>query len=141
MLSDSFAAGLALGVAVFAQAFTRAEADRAAVRKEVDALRADLASARADLGAALRHVAVVRYDAFGDMGGRLSFSAALLDDACDGVVLTSSNGRSETPTYAKSVTAGSSDHPLSPEEQEAIGRATPPGVARRRSRSAAGPRA
>ena len=121
----------------FAQALTRAEAERAALRKEVDALRADLAGARADLGAALRHVAVVRYDAFGDMGGRLSFSAALLDDAGAGVVLTSINGRSETRTYAKSVVAGSSEHPLSPEEQEAIGKATPPGVARRsRSRSA-----
>jgi hypothetical protein len=119
----------------FAQAFTRAEADRAAVRKEVDALRADLAGARTDLAAALRHVAVVRYDAFGDMGGRLSFSAALLDDAGDGVVLTSINGRSETRTYAKSVVGASSEHALSPEEQEAIGRATPPGAGGRRSRS------
>ena len=121
----------------FAQAFSRAEADRGAVRQEVDALRADLTSARADLAAALRHVAVVRYDAFGDMGGRLSFSAALLDDAGDGVVLTSINGRSETRTYAKSVAAGGSEHPLSPEEQEAIGKATPPGLAGRRARSSA----
>ena len=55
------------------------------------------------------------------MGGRLSFSAALLDDSGDGLVLTSINGRSETRTYAKGVKAGESDHSLSPEEQQAIG--------------------
>ena len=80
----------------------------------------DLAALRADLGQALRHVAVVRYDAFGDMGGRLSFSAALLDDQGDGLVLSSINGRSETRTYAKSLVGGESEHTLSPEEQDAI---------------------
>ena len=62
--------------------------------------------------------------AFEDMGGRLSFSAALLDDSGDGLVLTSINGRSETRTYAKGVKAGASDHSLSPEEQQAISYAT-----------------
>ena len=63
---------------------------------------------------------VVRYDAFGDMGGRLSFSAALLDDSGDGLVLTSINGRSETRTYAKALAGLQSEHTLSPEEQQAI---------------------
>lgn len=94
------------------------------LRADVSRLREDLAAARADLSDALRHVAVVRYDAFGDMGGRLSFSAALLDDAGDGIVLTSINGRTETRSYAKGVKAGASDHSLSPEEQQAISYAT-----------------
>ena len=65
----------------------------------------------------------MRYDAFGDLAGALSFSAALLDDAGNGLVLSSINGRSETRTYAKGVTAGRSDAPLSPEEQEAVAEA------------------
>lgn len=69
---------------------------------------------------ALQKFHIVRYDAFEDMGGRLSFSAALLDDHGDGVVITSINGRTETRTYAKPVTALSSDHNLSEEEREAI---------------------
>ena len=69
---------------------------------------------------ALRHVGVVRYDAFGDMGGRLSFSAALYDDNGDGLVISSINGRSETRTYAKPLVDLRSDHTLSPEEDEAI---------------------
>ena len=89
----------------FVESVTRQHRETAHLRQDVGLLREDLAAARADLSDALRHVAVVRYDAFGDMGGRLSFSAALLDDAGDGLVLTSINGRSETRTYAKGVKA------------------------------------
>jgi hypothetical protein len=69
---------------------------------------------------AVRHVGLVRYDAFEDVGGRLSFSCALLDDAGDGVVVTSINGRQDTRVYAKPVTDGTSPHNLSEEEEEAI---------------------
>jgi hypothetical protein len=68
----------------------------------------------------VRHVALVRFDAFEDVGGRLSFSCALLDDHGTGVVLTSINGRQETRVYAKPVTMGSSSYNLSTEEAEAI---------------------
>jgi hypothetical protein len=114
--------------ATFVESVTRQHREAEALRTDVGRLRDDLAAARADLSDALRHVAVVRYDAFGDMGGRLSFSAALLDDAGDGLVLTSINGRSETRTYAKGVTAGESDHSLSPEELQAISYASRDGV-------------
>jgi hypothetical protein len=90
------------------------------LRTEVAIIRDGLHRVSGDLADALRHVAVVRYDAFPDMGGRLSFSAALLDDAGDGLVLTSINGRSETRTYAKGVKAGASEHQLSPEEEQAV---------------------
>ncbi|SDP56189.1 Protein of unknown function [Pedococcus dokdonensis] len=80
----------------------------------------DLAALRADLAQALRHVAVVRYDAFGDMGGRLSFSAAVIDDRGDGLVFSSIHARGESRTYAKGVVGGSSDATLTPEEQQAL---------------------
>ncbi|MGH8971411.1 MAG: DUF4446 family protein [Actinomycetes bacterium] len=73
----------------------------------------------ADAGA-LRNVGVVRYDAFRDMGGRLSFSAAIYDDNGDGLVISSINGRSETRTYAKELSGLRSEHSLSPEEEAAI---------------------
>ncbi len=69
---------------------------------------------------AVQHVGVVRFDAFEDMGGRLSFSAALLDDHGDGVVITSINGRQDTRCYAKHVQNGTSIHNLSDEEEQAI---------------------
>jgi uncharacterized protein DUF4446 len=69
---------------------------------------------------AIRHVGLVRFDAFEDMGGRLSFSAALLDGHGDGVVITSINGRQDTRCYAKRVSGGISSHNLSDEESQAI---------------------
>lgn len=69
---------------------------------------------------AVRHVGVVRFDAFEEMGGRLSFSAALLDTHGDGVIITSINGRQETRCYAKQVRHGTSVHHLSDEERQAI---------------------
>jgi uncharacterized protein DUF4446 len=71
-------------------------------------------------GDSLRHVGLVRFDAFEDMGGRLSFSAALLDGHGDGVVITSINGRQDTRCYAKQVRGGASAHNLSDEESQAI---------------------
>lgn len=68
----------------------------------------------------VQHVGVVRYDAFEDMGGHLSFSTALLNGDGDGVVITSINGRADTRCYAKTVKGGQSDHNLSEEEEEAI---------------------
>lgn len=68
----------------------------------------------------LQRFAVYRYDAFEDMGGQLSFSAAILNDHGDGMIISCINGRTEARTYAKPVQRASSAFNLSPEEQEAI---------------------
>ena len=91
-----------------------------ALPEDVLGLRQEVAALSAEAGDALRHLAVVRYDAYGDMGGHLSWSLALLDDRGNGAVLTSIHGRSEARTYAKNVTGWTSDQQLSPEEQEAV---------------------
>lgn len=75
------------------------------------------------LAGALQRVAVVRFDAFEDMGGKLSYSVAMLDENGDGVIFTSIYGRNENRTYAKSVQSGKSSHVLSREEAEALKRA------------------
>jgi hypothetical protein len=71
----------------------------------------------------LQRVGLVRYDAFDDMGGHLSFSAALLDGQGNGLVITSINGRQDTRCYAKPVESWTSSHNLSEEEELAIQRA------------------
>lgn len=90
------------------------------LRDEVGSMRGEIKRLRYELGDAVRHVSVVRYDAFNDLAGRLSFSAALLDDGANGLVLTSIHARSETRLYIKGVRAGDSDNPLSPEERQAV---------------------
>ncbi|MBS2940098.1 DUF4446 family protein [Nocardioides sp. J2M5] len=96
-----------------------------ALPEDVHGLRQEVAALKAENADALRHVSVVRYDAFGDVGGHLSWSLALLDDAGHGVVLTSIHGRSEARTYAKSISSWSCEQQLSPEEEEAIEHARP----------------
>ena len=95
------------------------------LRADVLGLRQEVAALAAESRQTFRHLGVVRYDAFGDMGGHLSWSLALLDDAGDGVVMTSIHGRSDARAYAKSVSGWTSDTQLSPEEEEAIASARP----------------
>src|SRR6478609_9328950 len=95
-------------------------ADGLDLPEDVPALRSEVGALRADLAASLRHLAVVRYDAFSDMGGHLSWSVALLDDTGGGVVLTSIHGRQDTRSYAKPVAAWVSEQQLSPEEESAV---------------------
>jgi len=90
------------------------------------ALRQEVAALRGESAGALKHLAVVRYDAFGDMGGQLSWSLAVLDDHGDGAVLTSIHGRNEARAYAKSVSAWTCEQPLSPEEEQAVSHARRP---------------
>jgi hypothetical protein len=71
----------------------------------------------------IQHTGLVRYDAFKEMGGHLSFSLALMDERRDGIVLSVLNDRDGARAYAKPVTGGRSTYTLSEEEQRAIGEA------------------
>jgi hypothetical protein len=104
---------------------TSAVADQlGTLRSYVDATRAELSSAvrarNTEATRALRNVALVRYDAFEDLSGRMSFSLALLDDDGDGVALTAITGHSDTRVYAKGIEGGTGEHELSPEERQAV---------------------
>jgi Protein of unknown function (DUF4446) len=103
----------------------RNRADADGLPQDPRALRQEVAALKAENAQALRHVAVIRYDAFTDTGGQLSWSMALLDDSGSGVVLTSIQGRNEARTYAKNVAAWASETQLSPEEEDAISHARP----------------
>jgi hypothetical protein len=93
------------------------------LERAIRALHATDKKQQVEIEGSVRNVALLRYDAFEDVGGRLSFSCAMLDEHGSGVVLTSINGRQETRVYAKPVTGGVSTHNLSLEEEEAIRRA------------------
>lgn len=97
-----------------------AEMEELAVRVE----RASVYGERnaASLQNCLQRVGVVRFDAFADLGGRQSFSVAILDSDENGVVLTGLSARHETRMYAKAVEGGVSISaiPLTPEEAAAV---------------------
>ncbi len=97
---------------------------------EIKRLRNDLANIEKSknqlsegLTFAIQKIGLIRFDAFEDVGGKLSFAAALLNDRGDGVIISSINGRQENRVYAKPVKGGESIYNLSIEEKEAIGEA------------------
>jgi hypothetical protein len=122
---------------------SRHDGELAAVRRDLTTVHTNTEHLRELLRSTVSRVGVVRYDAFDDMGGALSFSAALLDEHGDGVVVSAINGRSETRCYAKPIAGYRSEHHLSREEEAAIDAAqqerasatVPPEGGRRRRRA------
>ena len=65
-------------------------------------------------------VGLVKYDAFNEMGGKLSFSLALLNETDDGFVMNAVHSREGCYTYIKEIIDGNAIIMLSEEEKEAL---------------------
>ncbi len=63
---------------------------------------------------------LVKYDAFHEMGGKLSFSLALLNRKNDGFIINAMHSREGCYTYIKEIINGNSIILLSDEEKEAL---------------------
>lgn len=63
---------------------------------------------------------MVKYDAFNEMGGKLSFSLALLNKKNDGFIINAMHSRGGCYTYIKEILDGNSIIVLSEEEKEAL---------------------
>ena len=75
------------------------------------------------LSSCINKYALVKYDAFDQMAGKLSFVITLLNENNSGIVLNSMHSREGCFTYAKEIVNGESYIPLSDEEKEALERA------------------
>ena len=69
---------------------------------------------------------LIKYDAFHEMGGKLSFSLAMLDMRNNGFIINAMHTREGCYTYIKEIIDGNSVIVLSEEEQEALKRAMNP---------------
>lgn len=65
-------------------------------------------------------VGLVKYDAFNEMGGKLSFSLALLNRKNDGFIINAMHSREGCYTYIKEIINGNSIILLADEEKEAL---------------------
>ncbi len=65
-------------------------------------------------------IGLVKYDAFNEMGGKLSFSLALLSESNNGFVLNAVHSREGCYTYIKEIIDGNSVLALAEEEKEAL---------------------
>ena len=64
-----------------------------------------------------------KYDAFSEMGGKLSFAMALLDENNDGVLINSVHNREGCYSYIKEIKNGESSITLGGEEEKALNQA------------------
>ena len=69
---------------------------------------------------AYQKMGLVKYDAFSEMGGKLSFSLAMLDGRNNGYIINAMHTREGCYTYIKEIVDGNSIIILSEEEKEAL---------------------
>lgn len=94
--------------------------ERMQIQAQIDAVDERVQTLEDKMGSAKRHMGLVKYDAFDDVGGGQSFALAIYDDRGDGALITSQVGRSECRVYSKPLVGGKSERSLSQEEQRAI---------------------
>ena len=72
------------------------------------------------LARAITRIAVVRFDAFDEMGSDLSYCVAMLDSNNSGIVISGIFGREDSRTYVKPIVDGVSSYKLTNEEEKAL---------------------
>jgi len=80
----------------------------------------DINGLHLEINRCISHVAVVRYDAYKEMGGQQSSSMAFLDASGSGLVISSILHREQARVYIKELDSGRSEIKLSPEEDAAV---------------------
>ena len=94
------------------------------LKEETKVMKVELKKISETLLCAYQKCGIVKYDAFKEMGGKLSFSMCLLDDHNDGIILTSMHSSREgCYTYVKEIIKGESFVLLSDEEKQALSEA------------------
>ena len=63
---------------------------------------------------------LVKYDAFNEMGGKLSFCLTLLDEDDNGIIMNTVHSSSGCYSYTKDIKKGRCDIELSAEETQAL---------------------
>ena len=88
-----------------------------------DENRKEIRNINKELENSFNKAGIIKYDAFKQMGGMLSFSIALLNEKDNGFIINSVHSTEGCYTYIKEVTAGICEMDLSNEEKEALSRA------------------
>ena len=91
-----------------------------AINNENEKLWAETKEIKDLLQRAVTRMAIVRFRAFEDMGGDLSYAVAMLDSNNNGVIMSSIFAREDSRSYAKPIVNGQSTYALTKEEEEAL---------------------
>lgn len=85
-----------------------------------DKNKKDIRTLYKNMESTLQKVGIVKYDAFRQMGGQLSFSLALLDENNNGFILNSVHSTEGCYTYTKEIINGECSISLGEEEEKAL---------------------
>ena len=84
--------------------------------------RADIRKINEEMLSKFQKVGILKYDAFHEMGGKLSFALTLLDGNDSGYIINSMHSREGCYNYIKEIVKGESYIELSEEEAESFHR-------------------
>ncbi|MBD5536527.1 MAG: DUF4446 family protein [Lachnospiraceae bacterium] len=94
--------------------------DNKFIKINMDKNKKDISTLYKNMESAFQKVGIVKYDAFQQMGGQLSFSLALLDENNNGFVLNSVHSTEGCYTYTKEIKNGECAISLGDEEKKAL---------------------
>lgn len=94
--------------------------DNKLIKASMEKNRKDIENLYRKFEGAFQKIGIVKYDAFQQMGGQLSFSLALLDENDNGFVLNSVHSAEGCYSYTKEIRAGLCDISLADEEKKAL---------------------
>ena len=94
-----------------------------AVVEKVKENRKDIRKLYKKLTKAFQKIGIIKYDAYQQMGGLLSFSMAMLDEDNDGFILNSVHSTEGCYTYTKEIVNGECQLELGNEEKMALDKA------------------
>ena len=97
--------------------------DVEAILKYTKQNRTDIQKLNKKMEKSYQKVGIVKYDAFNEMGGKLSFALAMLDNNNTGWILNAMHSREGCYTYVKEIVKGESYVELAEEEAEALDKA------------------
>ena len=94
--------------------------DNKFLKTSMEKNKKDIQTLYRKFGRAFQKVGIVKYDAFSQMGGQLSFSLALLDENDNGFILNSVHSTEGCYSYTKEIKQGECSISLSEEEVKAL---------------------
>ncbi|HIV90172.1 MAG TPA: DUF4446 family protein [Candidatus Eisenbergiella stercoravium] len=93
------------------------------IKQEAEKNRKDIKDIQKRMEYCYQKLGIVKYDAFSQMGGQLSFCLALLNEKDDGFILNSVQSSEGCYTYTKEVKKGECAITLGEEEKKALDQA------------------
>lgn len=94
--------------------------DNKFIKNSLEENRKDINTLYKKLEEAFQKVGIVKYDAFNQMGGQLSFCLAMLDENDNGFLLNSVHSTDGCYSYTKVIKNGECDISLGDEEKKAL---------------------